>query len=230
MRKLLYPLLLLAVLLGGCAAPPPAAPPVVKKPKTEVTPRPLQVSRIGGTGTEQQLALALLSHYLGAPLYRMSNPLPMSRNYQISEAMRSPDGQQLVVTMRSRDTGERWAFVTASVAPGAVMNAFNVVRDGEPGYALVLKRVRFCLVEGADQPPVWGGHGWAFSHTRPGRFECSGQTRGSLYQAYSGMPGLLGDYFQSGDTVLYDRHWGILLQIASNLAALFPNLQVPQIR
>ncbi|KEA62949.1 hypothetical protein ADIMK_2919 [Marinobacterium lacunae] len=226
-KRLFRPLLgaaVVAALLAGCAGKPPE--PV--KPQDSVTPKALNVSRLGGYGAEQQLALSLISHYLGAPLYRMSNPLPMSRDYRVGGAIHSPNEQQVVVTMRNLDE-KRWALVTLSVSPGAVMNAFDVVRNGQPGYALVLKHARICLVEGADQPPVWGGTGWAFSKTGPGHFECSGQTNGSLYQPYSGMPGLMGAYAESGDTVLYEESWPRLKEIATGLATVFPHLQVPRI-
>ncbi|MBV1790293.1 hypothetical protein KQ940_19735 [Marinobacterium sp. D7] len=216
-----------AALLAGCAGKVEPVKPA--KPAGSVTPKPLNVAMLGGYGVEQQLALSLIAHYLSAPLYRMSNPLPMSRDYRIGGAIHSPNGHQAVVTMRSLDEN-RWALVTLSVSPGAVMNAFDVVRNGQPGYALVLKHARICLVEGADQPPVWGGNGWSFSKTEPGHFECSAQTNGSLYQPYSGMPGLMGVYAESGDTVLYGESWPRLKEIASGLASLFPHLQVPRIQ
>lgn len=223
--KALIAAVMAAALLAGCAGKSPE--PV--KPKDSVTPKPLGVTALSGYGAEQQLALSLIAHYLSAPLYRMSNPLPMSRDYRVGGAIRAPGGQQVVVTMRNLDE-RRWSLVTLSVSPGAVMNAFDVVRNGRPGYALVLKNARICLVEGADQPPVWGGTGWAFSKTGPGRFECSGQTNGSLYQPYSGMPGLMGVYAESGDTVLYGESWPRLKEIAAGLVAVFPYLQVPRIQ
>ncbi|GGC11194.1 hypothetical protein GCM10011352_42100 [Marinobacterium zhoushanense] len=218
---------MVAALLAGCAGKVEPVKPV--KPADSVTPKPLNITTLGGYGVEQQLALSLIAHYLGAPLYRMSNPLPMSRDYRVGGAIHSPNGHQTVVTMRNLDES-RWALVTLSIPPGAVMNAFDVVRNGQPGYALVLKHARICLVEGADQLPVWSGSGWAFSRTGPGHFECSGQTNGSLYQPYSGMPGLMGVYAESGDTVLYGESWPRLKDIASGLASLFPHLQVPRIQ
>jgi hypothetical protein len=153
----------------------------------------------------------------------------MSRDYRLTGTLRSPNGQQVIVMLRHPQQ-PRWALVTLTAAPGAVMNAFDVVRNGQPGHALVLKNMRICLVEGADQPPVWGGTGWAFSKTGPGRFECSGQTNGSLYQPYSGMPGMMGVYAEAGDTVLYGERWPLLREIAAGLVAVFPNLEVPRIR
>jgi len=219
-------LTLLSLFLAGCAAPPSAPPSL---PVDRVVPQVLNLDSMRAyAGLEQQFALGLVSHYLSAPAYRMSNPLSISRHYRVAEAERSPDGSQLAVSLYDAENG-RWALVTAAVGSNAVMNAFDVVHKGEQGYALVLKRVRFCLVEGADQPPLWGGQGWLFSHTRPGRFECSGQTNGSLFQPYSGMPGALGVYFESGDTVLFDRRWPVLKQLAGQLSSLFPQLRVPQI-
>ena len=93
----------------------------------------------------------------------------------------------------------------------------------------MLKRVRICLNTGADRAPVWQGNRWLFSSTQPGRFECSGQTKGSLFQLGSGLPGVLGPYAEAGDTVLYARDWSTLQQIASLLAHQFPHLRVPRV-
>ncbi|MBS98110.1 MAG: hypothetical protein CMI01_05485 [Oceanospirillaceae bacterium] len=216
--------LLLALFLAGCAAQAPE----IRAPESSVKPRALSTQPMSGMGQEQQLALALISHYLGGPLYRMSNPLPMSRQYRLGEAVYSPDRRQMIVLMQHQNQ-PTWAMVTFSVPAGAIMNAFDVQRNGQDAYALVLKNARFCLVTGAGQPPVWGGSGWAFDKQQPGRFECSGQTRGSLYQSYSGMPGLLGVYAEDGDTVLFAERWSELQQIASGLKTLFPHLQVPRL-
>ncbi|WP_432697564.1 hypothetical protein ACQUQP_04220 [Marinobacterium sp. YM272] len=234
-RTLLKSCITLAVaggLLAGCAtqkAEPELEPKPQPTPENSVTPRPLTLGQTQGFGQEQELALALLSHYLGAPLYRVTNPLKISRDYRVTGALKSPNGNQALILFRHLDDPNRWSMITLSVTPGAVMNAFDVVRRGQPGYALVLKNARICLVEGADNPPVWGGNGWAFSKTGPGRFECSGQTKGSLYQPYSGMPGMMGVYAESGDTVLYGERWPLLRDIATGMAAIFPHLRVPHI-
>lgn len=220
----------LALLLAGCAGEVVEPEKVTRvAPQDGVTPRPLEVAPLPGYAPEQQLALLLISHYLSGPLYRMSNPLLMSREYRLAGALRSPDGRRLMVMMQHQQQAERWAMVSLSTTPGSVMNAFEVVRNGQPGYALVLKNTRICLVEGADQPPAWSDTGWRFSPTGAGRFECSGQTRGSLYQAYSGMPGLMGVYAEDGDTVLYAERWAPLRDIAAGLRAVFPNLKVPHV-
>lgn len=138
----------IGALLAGCAGKTPEV--VQPKPENSVTPRPLQVGQLQGYGQEQQLALALVSHYLSAPLYRVTNPMKISRDYRIGGAMKSPNGNQALILFRGLDDTERWAMVTLSVQPGAVMNAFDVVRNGQPGYALVLKHARICTVEGAD--------------------------------------------------------------------------------
>jgi len=63
---------------------------------------------------------------------------------------------------------------------------------------------------------------------QPGKFECSGSTRTSLFQAYSGMPGRLGIYFESGDTVLYDSDRQRLERIAALMAQRFSHLSIPE--
>lgn len=109
----------LAALLAGCAGKMTepeegrAAQPLAG---SSVTPRPLEVTPLAGYAPEQQLALALISHYLGAPLYRMSNPLPMSQEYQLAGALHSPNEQQVMVMMQHQDQ-TRWALVSLGRSP-----------------------------------------------------------------------------------------------------------------
>lgn len=214
--------LILALLLTGCAAPPPSKP-----LQDAVTPLPLSVVPVYDSRAEIQLGQALVQHYLTGPYYRISAPLLLTQQYQARTAADSPDPQRMLALFSN--SGGRWGFVSVSVGQGSVMNLFQVQHRGETGYALVLKRARICFNTGADQPPRWQGRSWSYSR-QPGQFECSGQTRGSLFQLGSGLPGALGPYAESGDTVLYSRDRQPLQQIASLLKHQFRHLQVPQIR
>ncbi len=226
-RQLLRLGVLIVLMLGGCAAPPPPPPtptPVVTEPRVE--PLTLNLVPVYDRQAGVTLAQALVQHYLRGPHYRMATPLLLAQQYRAGTALHTPDKHRLLVTYRN-DQG--WGSLSVTAGQGSLMNAFRVQRDGEQGYALVLKRVRICLNTGADQAPSWQGNRWAFSQTRPGRFECSAQTRGSLFQLGSGLPGGLGPYAESGDTVLYARDWSTLQQIASLLAHQFPHLKVPRV-
>lgn len=223
MRHLLKPGLLLALLLGGCAAPPPP-PPVVMEPRVE--PLRLDLVPVYDRQAGVVLAQALVNHYLQGPHYRMATPLLLAQQYRTGTELHTPDARRLLVTYHN-DQG--WGSLSVTAGQGSIINGFRVQREGESGYALVLKRVRICLNTGADQAPSWQGHRWVFSPTQPGRFECSGQTNGSLFQLGSGLPGALGVYTESGDTVLYARDWSTLQQIASLLAHQFPHLRVPRV-
>lgn len=218
--------LVLAVLLGGCAAPPPPPP----EPKQELTVTPLSLRPlmpVAATRTTDALAQELVNHYLQGPHYRMSLPLVLAQQYQPLGAAPVSDPRRLMMLYRQ---GNNWGSLAVTAAQGSIMNAFRVQREGETAYALVFKRVRICLNAGADQPPRWQGGRWMFSQTRPGHFECSGQTRGSLFQLGSGLPGLLGPYVEAGDTVLYGRNWNELRTLATRLVQRFPHLDVPRIQ
>ncbi|MBP0049264.1 hypothetical protein H9C73_11000 [Marinobacterium sp. AK62] len=214
---------LLALLLAGCAAPPPTpkAPPA---PEISVTPVPLHplTLRVSGQG----LTDTLVTHYLQGPYYRLSLPLLLDQQYRQVDSQQPEPRRFLAIYRSQRD----WGSVSVTAGRGSIMNAFRVQGGGRDGYALVLKQVRICLNADADNAPYWQSGRWVFSPSRPGRFECSGRTRGSLFQKGSGLPGLLGPYAEDGDTVLFDTDWTRLQQIAARLSARFPHLRVPHIQ
>lgn len=226
LRPLLRVALLAAALLAGCAAPPPAVSP--PPPATEaVTPLPLRpLVMVTEAAPDLVLAEQLLSHYLHGPYYRMSLPLMLSQQYQPVHAEHSTDTRRLMLLYRQ---GDVWGSLAVTAGRGSILNAFRIERNGTAEYALVLKRFRICLNAGADGAPQWHHGRWEFSSTRPGRFECSGRTNGSLFQPGSQIPGVLGPYAEDGDTVLYSRDWDTLGHLASLLAHRFPHMNVPHI-
>jgi len=171
-----------------------------------------------------ELANLLLQHYLTAPSYKMSNPLMLSR-YNSVDTRISADGKQL---LQLYNASNNWGFISVSTGFSPIINLFEVFNGEQTNFALVLKDVKICLVEGADRAPEWQGTQLRHSTRQPGKFECSGQTRGSLFQPYSGMPGALGVYFESGDTVLYDSSRQRLERIASLMAQRFNHLSIPE--
>ena len=234
MRSKLIRLLLLSLLLAGCSVSPPPTPVPEPEPKPEpeprvrarVTPLPLTIVPVYDSRAEVVLGQALVRHYLAGPYYRISSPLLLDRQYRPGHALHAPDPRRMLTLYRHPEG--RWGFVSVSVAQGSVMNLFSLQHRGTTGYALVLKRARICFNTGAESPPRWQQHGWAYS-SQPGRIECSGQTNGSLFQVGSGLPGALGPYAEAGDTVLYSRDRQSLEQIASLLKHQFRHLRVPQI-
>jgi len=152
----------------------------------------------------------LLDHFLTAPAYQLSTPL-MLNAYRSDKTLRLSNGRQLVSFYQSQ-TGQ-YGYISVSSGRAPKLNLFEL--DGhELGYALVLKDMKVCLVEGAHEPPKWTGDKLRHSRKGPGNFECSGSTRTSFFQPYSGIPGRLGFYFEDGDTVLYDSDKQRLERIA----------------
>ncbi len=221
MKRVLISGLLLSVLFAGCSSAPQRS--TVKK-EPSVTPIKLANISLATSDSTAQLTELLLDHYLTAPAYKMSNPLMLAK-YQASENELSRDGKQLLQLYTS---GNRWGFITVSTGYSPIANLFEVFDGEQSNYALVLKDVKICLVEGADRAPQWSGSKLRHSAVQPGKFECSGSTRSSLYQPYSGMPGRLGIYFESGDTVLYDASRERLERIGALLAQRFIHLKVPE--
>lgn len=168
-----------------------------------------------------RLSELLLDHYLNAPLYQMSNPL-LLKQYQRDKTMVVGNGRQVVSLYRNDD---KYGFITVAAGREPKVNLFEMQGKND-GVALVLKDIRICLVEGADQAPRWTGQQLRHSNREPGKFECSGQTGTSLFQPYSGMPRNLGYYYEDGDTVLFDKDRLRLERIANQLRRQFRNTRV----
>ena len=213
--------LLISMLLAGCSAPPPKT---VVKLEPSVTPVPLSRVFSATSDSGSMLANLLLDHYLTAPFYKMANPLMLTR-YQAGDSALSSDGKQLLQLYKSDNS---WGFVSVSTGYSPIVNMFELFDGHKTNYALVLKDVKICMVEGADRAPKWNGTQLLHSKVQPGKFECSGSTRASLFQPYSGMPGRLGIYFESGDTVLYDSDRQRLKRIAALMAQRFSHLSIPE--
>ncbi len=215
--------LVLAAVIAGCSAPPKQQVQVQVEPSV----RPMSlVHQPLKTYSDQQMALTLLNHYQTGPAYSLSVPLELS-GYQPSQALRSPDHRQWLQLFQKEN---RWGFVSVVTGRNPIMNGFELTDEkGGKSYALVLKNAKICLVAGAARAPFWGGSSWVHSTVNPGKFECSGQTRGSMFTPYSGMPGRLGVYFMSGDTVLYENSRENILNLADYLSHQFTHLSVPVI-
>jgi hypothetical protein len=168
-----------------------------------------------------RLSELLLDHYLNAPLYQMSNPLRLNQ-YQRDKTMVVGNGRQVVSLYRNDN---KYGYITVAAGREPRVNLFEVEGKNK-GVALVLKDIRICLVEGADRAPRWTGQQLQHSNREPGKFECSGQTRTSLFQPYSGMPRNLGYYYEDGDTVLFDEDRRRLERIAKQLRRQFRHTQV----
>ena len=220
-KRVLIGGLLISMLLAGCSAPPPKT---VAKLEPSVTPVPLSRVFSATSDSGSMLANLLLDHYLTAPFYKMANPLMLAR-YQAGDSALSSDGKQLLQLYKSDNS---WGFVSVSTGYSPIVNMFELFDGHKTNYALVLKDVKICMVEGADRAPKWNGTQLLHSKVQPGKFECSGSTRTSLFQAYSGMPGRLGIYFESGDTVLYDSDRQRLERIAALMAQRFSHLSIPE--
>lgn len=215
--------ILVVAVLAGCSS----APDVKQvEPKVQPSVKPIPIVKRSIIETDASLALAdlLIQHYLNAPSYKMNNPTALAQ-YRSNQTSFSADGKQLLQLYQS---GAGWGFISVSTGYQPVVNMFEVIDGEQTRYALVLKEVKICLVAGADRAPQWQGVSLRHSVRRPGNFECSGQTRGSLFRSDSGMPVRLGVYFESGDTVLYDANPQRLERIAALLAKQFNHLRIPE--
>lgn len=230
MKRWIVSLLLTALVLAGCSSAPD-----IKQAEQKVEPSvtPISMSKISKNGSKSfvvnadtSLALTdlLLQHYINAPIYKMNNPMTLAK-YRSNASSLSADGKQLLQLYQS---GTGWGFVSVSTGFRPVVNMFEMFDGEQTSYALVLKEVKICLVTGADRAPQWQGVTLRHSVRRPGNFECSGQTNGTLFKPGSGMPGRLGVYFESGDTVLYDANPQRLERIAALLAQQFNHLIIPE--
>ena len=178
----------------------------------------LALAASAAQATDNPLPELLLDHFLHAPLYQMSNPLALN-HYQRDRTMVVGNGRQVVSLYRNND---KYGFITVAAGREPKLNMFEL-RGENKGVALVLKNIKICLVEGADQAPRWSGNQLRHSKRQPGKFECSGQTRGSLFQPQSGMPAQLGYYYEDGDTVLFDKSRRRLERIALQIRRQFRN-------
>ncbi len=220
-KRILIGSLFTFMLLAGCSAPPLKT---VAKQESSLTPLALARVYSATSSSGSDLSTLLLDHYLTAPSYKMSNPLMLTR-YQAGDSALSSDGKQL---LQLYESDNNWGFVSVSTGYSPIVNLFELFDGATTNYALVLKDVKICMVEGADRAPKWNGTQLLHSKIRPGKFECSGNTRTSLFQPYSGMPGRLGIYFESGDTVLYDSDRQRLERIAALMAQRFSHLSIPE--
>lgn len=224
-KRILLSMLVISLLVG-CSSPVET---VKKDTLVKPTVKPISLASLPLVvpASGKSLATALIDHYQKGPAYSMSLPLTLKNNYQLDQTLSSPDKKQLMQLYKAQDS---WGFVSIVGGNQSIMNAFELTAgDGQKSYALVLRGVRICLMAGADRAPFWGGASWVHSTINPGKFECSAQTRGSLYTPYSGMPGRLGIYFMTGDTVLYDTSFQTIQRLAAMLSEQFINLSVPDV-
>lgn len=107
-------------------------------------------------------------------------------------------------------------YITVAAGREPHVNLFEM-QGKTAGVAFVLKDIEIGLVEDPDSAPRWTGQQLRHSNRQPGKFECSGQTRTSLFQPNSGMPRYLGYFYDDGDTVLFDKNCRRLESIANSI-------------
>ncbi len=215
--------------LAGCAAQKPQeqTQPIAKV--TTVTP-----INIGGATPYAYSAYAdylspLLSNLNQEPFYQLSNPQLLVNAYRYHDQIGAADPRKTIYTFKST-TDDSWGYVTTSVGRSPIANGF-VIEGSALGtvYALVLKQTKLCLATQAKGLPVFVNGRWLFNES-PGFFECTGLTNTRIYKVGSGLPGLLGPYFDDKDTVFVFRSQGQLQRVAVALKQQFPQLSVPDIR
>ena len=162
-------------------------------------------------------------------IYQLSNGIRLKRQYRFLRQVASDDTDKTILSFKQRG-GSQWGYLSTSVGKNSIANAFAVKAAGQPmSYALVLKRLRICLVSAADKLPIWDQGQWLFPTNKPGSFECTGATRQAIFNRRSGFPAVLGPYYAENDTLLVFDRPSDLKRVVYALKHQFPQLRIPVI-
>ncbi|MFW1677239.1 hypothetical protein ACFVYJ_05590 [Pontibacter sp. JAM-7] len=221
-------LALVATLLVGCAGPTQMAQPE-PEPKKRLTVTPVSMSVVAtGMDLRVDYLQPLLRVMSQTAFFSAANSQRLLSSYAYAGEVSTGAAPRLVQIFQ-QTSGDAWGYVTTSVTPTSVANAFKL--DNTPQgtlYALVLKQARICLTTQANGAPTWSGSKLNFS-SQPGYFECTGLTNSTLFQPGSSIPAMLGPYYGEGDTVLIFRDFATLTRLMSALSQRFPEIRIPKI-
>jgi hypothetical protein len=218
----------LLVVLGGCASQSPQIAPVPKPFVDRV--EPLAIELLEGSNTDLYLGYVLpLSNNLGGEnFYQLLNGPQLLHEYVYSHQIEESDPNKTVFAFKAK-AGSHWGYITTGIGREAIANAF-LIENKQVGvaYALVLKRLKLCLVTQSEGLPVYNGQRWNFPD-KPGYFECTGMTNKNIFRVGTGLPTVLGPYYEEKDTILVFRQFSELQQVVQSLKQQFPYLSVPVI-
>lgn len=162
-------------------------------------------------------------------VYQLDNPVRLQRQYRFLRQVQSSDAEKTILSFKQRN-GKQWGYISTSVGKNSIANAFAIKTAGQPmSYALVVKRLRICLVSAAAELPGWRQGQWRFSANKPGSFECTGATKQAVFAPSSGFPAVLGPYYAENDTVLVFDRPSDLKRVVQALKHQFPQLVIPVI-
>lgn len=220
--------LLLFLFLGGCASQGPQVtepdPEVVDK----VEPVSLNVDPVMSKDFLASYVRPLVANLGQEAHYQLVNGKRLFRHYVYSHQIQESDAKKTVFAFKAK-SGPHWGYITTGTGARAVANAFYI-QNKQVGvaYALVLKRMKICLVTQSEGLPEWRDGRWLFPE-QPGFFECTGMTNKNIFSVGTGLPMVLGPYYEEKDTILVFRQFSELQQVVQSLKQQFPYLIVPVI-
>lgn len=217
-------LLLWVFILAGCAGQSKVSPPVQER----ITPINVQVPMKRSFQPLSEYLIPLMVNTAQEPYYQLINPKALLNQYRFSHQIMAPDKRKTVFAFKQKQ-GLKWGYVTTGIGRQPVANVFDYQSaQGHRFYALVLQQVKVCFVSNAEGLPRWQAKRWLFPQS-PGYFECTGMTNKNIFKLGTGLPALLGDYYDERDTVFVSRSFGQLQQIIWALKQQFPKLKIPEI-
>lgn len=218
--------LLLFLILGGCAAQGPQ----ISEPELEEKVEPVAMDMLLPLAENYYVGYArpLLSNLGQESYYQLVNGPRLLQHYHYSHQIEEDDPKKTVFAFKA-NRGEHWGYITTGIGTRAIANAF-FIQNKQIGaaYALVLKRMKICLVTQSEGLPEWRNQRWYFPE-KPGYFECTGLTNQNIFDIGTGLPGILGPYYEEKDTVLVFRQFSELQQVAQSLKRQFPYLLIPEV-
>jgi len=222
--------LCLAVLSGCAAQAPKIESPQSERKLSMERVEPLAMGALGALSDDpyQVYARPLINNLSASALYKILNGKRLQQGYVYSHQIVESDPNKTVFAFRSKQ-GDEWGYLTTGLGRQAIANAFLIENQFiGAAYALVLKRVRICLVTQSQGLPEYNQSRWSFPK-KPGYFECTGMTNKSIFKVGTGLPAVLGPYYGEKDTILIFKQFSELQQIVQSLKYQFPQLKVPAI-
>ncbi|MGH1460865.1 MAG: hypothetical protein ACRBB6_02400 [Neptuniibacter sp.] len=218
--------LILLFLMGGCASKTPQITEPLPKPVEKVEPVALDIHDSDVADIYEGFLQPLISNVGQELFYQSVSGKRLYWGYTYSHKISDTDPKKNIFAFKSKDEA-RWGYLTAGSGNNAIANAF-LIQNQQVGlaYALVLKRIKICLVTEASGLPEWHYNRWIYPE-KPGYFECTGMTNKSLFRVGTGLPAILGPYYEEKDTILIFRQFSELQQIVQALKQQFPHLKIP---
>ncbi|MFY0678131.1 MAG: hypothetical protein JXR18_12680 [Neptuniibacter sp.] len=220
--------LIVFLVLGGCASQGPQTKAPVPAFVEKVEPVSLDLFSPLTDDPYVSYVQPLLRNLGKEPFYQLVNGKRLDQRYIYSHQIQESDPKKTVFAFSSKDGGYS-GYITTGIGNQAIANAFFIQNEQVgAAYALVLKKIKICLVTQSEGLPEYRGQRWYFPDA-PGYFECTGLTNKNIFKLGTGLPSVLGPYYEEKDTILVFRQFSELQQVVQSLKQQFPYLKVPVI-